>query len=99
LFQGTQAGDNAEIASISQVFCGTDRKHEIYVGSIKSNIGHLEASSGVAGLIKSIMILKKGLIPPNVDFVKPKESLKLDERKIKVCYLTSIMRNISQLNA
>jgi acyl transferase domain-containing protein len=53
----------------------------------------LEASSGVAGLIKSIMILKKGLIPPNVDFVKPKESLKLDERRIKVCLTGSSVVN------
>jgi acyl transferase domain-containing protein len=82
--QGTQAEDNAEISSISQVFCGPDRDNDIDIGSIKSNIGHLEASSGVAGLIKSIMVLKKGLIPPIVDFIKPKESLRLDERKIMV---------------
>ncbi|KAI2787681.1 Highly reducing polyketide synthase sdnO [Penicillium oxalicum] len=82
---GTQAGDNAEISSINQVFCeDTERKSDIYVGSVKSNIGHLEASSGIAGLIKGIMIVKKGMIPPNIDLETPKPSLKLDERKIKI---------------
>ncbi|KAF7713846.1 Polyketide synthase [Penicillium ucsense] len=82
---GTQAGDNAEISSINQVFCeDTERQSDIYVGSVKSNIGHLEASSGIAGLIKGIMIIKKGMIPPNIDLETPKPSLKLDERKIKI---------------
>lgn len=67
------------------MFCeDTERKSDIYVGSVKSNIGHLEASSGIAGLIKGIMIVKKGMIPPNIDLETPKPSLKLDERKIKV---------------
>ncbi|RDW64263.1 hypothetical protein BP5796_10765 [Coleophoma crateriformis] len=81
---GTQAGDNAEISSISSVFTNSPRDTDLYVGSIKSNIGHLEASSGVAGLIKAIMILKKGAIPPNIDFIKPKDTLKLEERNIKI---------------
>ncbi|CZR61454.1 related to polyketide synthase [Phialocephala subalpina] len=82
---GTVAGDIAEISSIAKVFCGDiDRKDEIFVGSIKSNIGHLEASSGVAGLIKAVLILKNNTIPPNIDFEKPKESLHLEERNVKI---------------
>ncbi|KPM37670.1 Lovastatin diketide synthase LovF [Neonectria ditissima] len=82
---GTQAGDNAEISSIAEVFCpGGQREDGLYVGSIKSNIGHLEASSGVAGLLKAILILKHGAIPPNIDFIKPKPTLHLEERKIKI---------------
>ncbi|KAJ5833041.1 Highly reducing polyketide synthase sdnO [Penicillium riverlandense] len=81
----SETGDNAEISSINEVFCEeAKRKSDIYVGSIKSNIGHLEASSGIAGIIKGIMIVKKGLIPPNIDLETPKPSLKLDERKIKI---------------
>jgi acyl transferase domain-containing protein len=45
----------------------------------------LEASSGVAGLIKAILVLKKGLIPPNLDLEIPKKTLHLEERRIKVC--------------
>jgi acyl transferase domain-containing protein len=78
-------GDAAEIASISQAFCdGKNRNHDLYVGSVKSNIGHLEAASCMAGLIKAILVVEKGLIPPNLDFVNPKPGLNLKERRIKV---------------
>lgn len=77
-------GDSAEISSIAEAFTEDGREGDLYVGSIKSNIGHLEASSGVAGLLKAILILRHGEIPPNIDFIKPKPTLHLDERKIKV---------------
>ena len=78
-------GDSAEITSISEVFCAeSGREDDLYVGSIKANIGHLEASSGVAGLLKAILMLKHGMIPPNIDFIKPKPTLQLEKRKIKV---------------
>lgn len=78
-------GDSAEISSIAEVFCSEGKRQgDLYVGSIKSNIGHLEASSGVAGLLKAILILKHGAIPPNIDFIKPKPTLYLEERNIKV---------------
>ena len=81
----SNSGDKAEVGSISSVFCdGIERKTELYIGSIKSNIGHLEACSGVAGLLKSILILQKGVIPPNIDFKEPKASLKLEEKNLKV---------------
>ncbi|EFQ30570.1 beta-ketoacyl synthase domain-containing protein [Colletotrichum graminicola] len=86
---GTQAGDNAEISSIAEVFCPEGQREDgLYVGSIKSNIGHLEASSGVAGLLKAILILKHGAIPPNIDFIEPKPVLHLEERKIKIATKT-----------
>ncbi|OBT81690.1 Type I Iterative Polyketide synthase (PKS) [Pseudogymnoascus sp. 03VT05] len=82
---GTQAGDNAEITSIARVFTQEgNRDTELYVGSVKSNIGHLEATSGIAGLMKAVLILKHGMIPPNLDFETPKKNLRLDERKIKI---------------
>lgn len=70
------------------MFCeDAARTDDLYVGSIKTNVGHLEAASGMAGLLKSILVLKHGKIPPNLDFVKPKPSLKLYEKKIKVCLM------------
>ncbi|ENH75836.1 Lovastatin nonaketide synthase [Fusarium oxysporum f. sp. cubense race 1] len=82
---GTQAGDREEIASISKVFCeGSGRRDDLYVGSVKTNIGHLEATSGIAGLLKSILVLKHSQIPANLNFIKPKPSLKLYEKKIKI---------------
>lgn len=73
------------MSSVYKVFCeSVGRTDDLYVGSIKPNVGHLEASSGIAGLLKSILVLKHGYIPPNLDFIKPKPSLKLYERNIKV---------------
>ncbi|ESU11810.1 hypothetical protein FGSG_05794 [Fusarium graminearum PH-1] len=81
---GTQAGDREEIGSISKVFCeDSGRTDDLYIGSVKTNIGHLEATSGIAGLLKSILILKHGQIPATLNFIKPKPSLKLYEKKIK----------------
>ncbi|KAL9122551.1 MAG: hypothetical protein Q9187_000894 [Circinaria calcarea] len=82
---GTSAGDLAELRAIRNVFCKDDHsQNSLYVGSIKSNIGHLESSSGLAGLIKTVLILEKGYIPPNADFQTPKKDLKLGKWKIKI---------------
>ncbi|KAF4332179.1 polyketide synthase [Fusarium beomiforme] len=82
---GTVAGDNAEVRSISRVF-GREagRATDLPVGSIKTNIGHLEAASGVASAIKAIMVLKKNKIPPQLNFINPKPGLDLEKRGLKV---------------
>lgn len=66
---GTAVGDPIEAAAIGNSF----KKHRtpekpLYVGAVKSNIGHLEGASGIAGLIKTILVLEKGVIPPNAGF-------------------------------
>lgn len=82
---GTLAGDSAELESISKVFC-EDREAgtPLVVGSIKSNIGHLESVSGVAALIKAVLVLEHESIPPNVNFEHPKPNLNLEQKKIKI---------------
>ncbi|KAF2182912.1 thiolase-like protein [Zopfia rhizophila CBS 207.26] len=82
---GTLAGDSAELKGISQVFCqDRDPDSPLFVGSIKSNIGHLGSASHLATMIKSILILKHGAIPPNVNFEHPRANLNLEQKKIKV---------------
>jgi acyl transferase domain-containing protein len=81
---GTIAGDNAEVRSISSVFNERGRKYDLPVGSVKTNVGHPEASSGLAGLIKAVMVLKKRQVPPNLNYKNPKPGLKLKERQIHV---------------
>ena len=57
---GTLIGDCLEASAINAVFEDERPKDEtLYVGAVKSNIGHLEATSGVAGLIKAILVLEK----------------------------------------
>lgn len=66
---GTPVGDPIEAGAIGGAF-GEHRSPEepLYVGAVKSNIGHLEGASGVAGVIKTIIALEKGVIPPNTNF-------------------------------
>nr|BCD52390.1 polyketide synthase SptM [Aspergillus sp.] len=65
---GTQVGDPIEMDSIRNTFGGTHRTEQLYVGSIKDNVGHTETSSGVAGLIKTILMLQKQTIPKQANF-------------------------------
>ncbi|RAL14312.1 type I polyketide synthase [Aspergillus homomorphus CBS 101889] len=63
---GTPVGDPIETRAIGSAFHDyRSRGEPLYVGSVKSNIGHLEGASGIAGLIKAVLILEKGIIPPN----------------------------------
>ena len=87
---GTAAGDEAELQGIVKVLCGNGRRPQtLFVGSVKSNIGHLESASGLAGVLKTVLALEKGFIPPNADFQSGKPILKLDKWNVKVrteCY-------------
>ncbi|MDP8242494.1 MAG: SDR family NAD(P)-dependent oxidoreductase [Candidatus Hinthialibacter antarcticus] len=69
---GTALGDPIEIQSIANTLSkGRDSENPVRVGSVKTNIGHLEAAAGMAGLIKSILILQNGLVPPHLHFKTP----------------------------
>lgn len=69
---GTAAGDPVEITSIGSII-GSKRspKSPLLVGSVKSSIGHLEPASGAAGMLKSILILKNKVVPPNIHLKNP----------------------------
>lgn len=64
---GTQAGDSAEMSSVTSVFAQRRNKNNpLYVGAVKANIGHSEAAAGVTAVIKASLMLKSGIIPPQV---------------------------------
>ena len=65
---GTPVGDPIEALSIRDVFGGSDRMETLYLGSVKANIGHTEAASGVAALIKAILMLQKAIVPMQANF-------------------------------
>lgn len=75
---GTAAGDPIEASALARTFGASRTDTPIYVGALKSGIGHLEGGAGVAGIIKGILILESGIIPPNVNFekVNPKIPIK-----------------------
>jgi acyl transferase domain-containing protein/NADPH:quinone reductase-like Zn-dependent oxidoreductase/short-subunit dehydrogenase involved in D-alanine esterification of teichoic acids len=82
---GTQAGDLAEVRSLDAVLSeGREGRPQCPVGSLKSNMGHMEAAAGVAALIKAALVLEHAEVPPNLHFVTPNPALELDRRSIRV---------------
>jgi acyl transferase domain-containing protein len=68
----TPLGDPIEVAALTQVYREqTDATGYCAIGSVKTNIGHLDAAAGVAGLIKTVMALKHAQIPPSLHFERP----------------------------
>ena len=66
---GTALGDPVEVAALTQAFhADTQEKSFCAIGSVKSNIGHLDAGAGVAGLVKTILALKHKQIPPSLHY-------------------------------
>ncbi|KAL8707779.1 MAG: hypothetical protein Q9220_007231 [cf. Caloplaca sp. 1 TL-2023] len=82
---GTAAGDPVEAEAIARSFA-KDRPSDspLIVGSVKSNIGHLEAASGLAAMVKTIFALEENKIPPNFDFIRPNKDIPLAEWKLVV---------------
>ncbi|KAG4444512.1 hypothetical protein IFR05_000103 [Cadophora sp. M221] len=80
---GTQAGDPVEASALYSTF-GKLRNDPLRIGSIKTNVGHLEGASGVTGLIKTVLMLEKEQILPNSDFQSPNKRIPLDEWKLEV---------------
>ncbi len=69
---GTVLGDPIEISALTQAFRGsTELKGFCAIGSVKTNIGHLDAAAGIAGLIKTILALHHGKLPPSLNFKRP----------------------------
>lgn len=67
---GTELGDPVEIEGLKLAF-NTDRRGFCAVGSVKTNIGHVDSAAGVAGFIKTVLALKHRLIPPTLHFETP----------------------------
>jgi phthiocerol/phenolphthiocerol synthesis type-I polyketide synthase E len=80
----TALGDPIEIAALAQAYAGVPGG-SCLVGSVKSNIGHLDAAAGIAGLIKTVLCLQQGQIAPSVNFQAPNPELHLDGTPFRVC--------------
>nr|CUV13698.1 protein of unknown function [Ralstonia solanacearum] len=69
---GTPLGDPIEIGALGRVYAARgSRAQPLLVGSVKGNLGHLEAAAGLAGLLKLLVIARRRAIPPTVNFKTP----------------------------
>jgi acyl transferase domain-containing protein len=82
---GTKVGDPIEATAIHRVFGeGRTVRQPLYIGSVKSNVGHLENASGLVSIIKAAMMMEKGFILPNTNFETPNPEIPFAEWNIKV---------------
>src|SRR5262249_38090191 len=80
---GTPLGDPIELNVLSHLLAeGRSAERPCVVGSVKTNIGHLESAAGIAGLIKVILGLWHGIIPPHLHFRTPNPRLSLEAVRI-----------------
>ncbi|WP_433859674.1 type I polyketide synthase [Streptomyces kronopolitis] len=82
---GTKVGDPVEAASLGAAF-GTDprRSTPLPVGSVKTNIGHLEGAAGIAGLLKVVLCVERGHLVPSLNFATPHPDIPLDALNLHV---------------
>ncbi|KAF1731582.1 Compactin diketide synthase mokB [Beauveria bassiana] len=82
---GTKVGDPLEATAIHNFFGqGRTKRSPLYLGSVKTNIGHLENASGLLSVIKSTLMLERNFILPNTNYEKANPAIPLDEWNIKV---------------
>ena len=91
---GTPIGDPTEIISLGSFFkdSETAKRAKIIVGSVKTNIGHLESAAGVAGLIKVLLMMKNETIVPSLMYSEQKRNPKLDFRAYNMEVATKKMK-------
>ena len=82
---GSELGDAIEVQSAAAVYGkGREAEHPLLIGSVKTNIGHLEPAAGVAGLIKVILAMNQGVIPRHLHFRDPNPKLDWDRLPVRV---------------
>jgi phthiocerol/phenolphthiocerol synthesis type-I polyketide synthase E len=74
---GTPIGDPIEIEALMQAFA-TGKKQYCKIGSVKSNVGHLDSAAGAAGFIKTVLVLKHKQIPPSIHFKNPNPKINFE---------------------
>ncbi|KUL87368.1 hypothetical protein ZTR_04649 [Talaromyces verruculosus] len=82
---GTKVGDPIEAKAIAEALSSQrEMKNPLLIGSIKGNVGHLESAAGVTGMLKSILMLEKGLVPPQVNFEHANTTIPLKQLKLRI---------------
>jgi acyl transferase domain-containing protein/NADP-dependent 3-hydroxy acid dehydrogenase YdfG len=79
----TKLGDLVETAGLGMAL-GSKRNEPLYVGSVKTNVGHLFGAAGVAGLLKTILAVEHGEIPASLNFEEPNPAIDFDRARLRV---------------
>ena len=93
---GTTVGDPIEIEAVSAVFC-RDREADspLVVGSVKTNFGHLESAAGIAGLIKAVLVVQRGMVPKHLHLQNLNPSIDWEQLPLQI---TTSLKELQQSN-
>ncbi len=80
---GTAVGDPIEAHALARALC-EDRPRPLTIGSVKTNLGHLETAAGIAGIIKAALAVRHGLIPPSLHFETPSPHIDFEAWRLRV---------------
>ena len=92
---GTPVGDPIEAQALGRSL-GRARAERLPIGSIKSNIGHVEAASGLAGLLKAMLALNHGLLPQSLHIDETNPAIDLDDLNLTLCQKPLLLPNAGQ---
>src|SRR5262249_21846783 len=82
---GTLLGDPIEARALGTILGrGRPEQSPLLLGAVKSNLGHLEAAAGIAGFIKAVLAVQRGIIPKNLHFRSPNPHIAFDQLRLKV---------------
>ena len=87
---GTATGDPIEASALGEIFGRRSDQGSIFIGSLKSNIGHLEGTSGIASVIKTALMLERKFLLPNCDFQNLNPKIPFHEWNMKVFQAVSL---------
>ena len=85
----TVLGDPVEIEGLRRAFArqGAHREQKALIGSVKGNLGHLDAAAGAAGLAKAVLCLENGLVPPQPHFERPNPHIDFEAAPVRVAQM------------
>lgn len=81
---GTRLGDPVEFDALMGVYGNRTKDIPLILGSVKTNIGHLEGAAGIAGVIKAILMMHHGAIPPHLHLEEPNPFLRIDQMPVRI---------------
>ena len=82
---GTPVGDPIELGAVAAAYCQErDSDQPLLIGSVKTNVGHLEPAAGMAGLVKVMLAMKQGLIPKHLHFENPTPEIDWEQLPLQV---------------
>jgi len=93
---GSAFGDPIEVQAAAAVY-GQERPDEnpLLIGSVKTNIGHLESAAGIAGLMKTVLAMSRKVVPQHLNFAKPSPLVEWDRLPVQVASTTAAWPAVS----